>query len=130
MIQYGLRNDMMIMTDTTAPARRLHACRSSHTLYLFFACRSSLSRCFHIGFRIRMGTLGQHWNKLSFIFHRSRVRFFCPRVVAITHDSASGANWALMALSTAWRRTFSGTFSQYTSSFVPWILSIVIGLSS
>jgi hypothetical protein len=72
-------------------------------------------------------------------FQNGRVRFFCPLPLASlrcvmsdadSDDSAPPANWAMTALSTAWRRTFSGILSQYSSSFLPRTLSIAIDLTS
>ena len=71
-------------------------------------------------------------------YQNARVRFLCPLPLPLaslwcivldadSDDSALLASWALTALSTAWRRTFSGILS---TPFSPWILSIAIDLSS
>ena len=72
-------------------------------------------------------------------FENARVRFLyllplasmrCVVLDMYLDDSAPLASWALTALSTAWRRTFSWTFSRYSTSFLPRTLSIAIDLSS
>jgi hypothetical protein len=63
---------------------------------------------------------------VALYFQNARVRFFCPRPLASSRcvvldadsdDSASLASWASTTLSAAWRRTFSGISSQYSSRF-------------
>jgi hypothetical protein len=72
---------------------------------------------FHIGFTIKMGISGP----IGIYFQHAYGRFFCPlplpslRCVVLdadSDDSAPLASWASTALSTAWRRTFSGIWSQ------------------